>query len=119
MFAMGRLIAEAAGAKEGLEMEIVSESGDIARAGPAAPLTVTGAVQLVGAPIRIVDEKPSCPAETEALSVSVPELPAVNVNGETVMPDGKPVSVILMGPACGLPLAVIVTEKADVFCLLA
>src|SRR5580658_9782680 len=98
MFMIGRLIAEAAGAKDGLEMETVSESGAIAWVEPAVPTTITEAVQLVGTPMSTVDGKPSCPAEREALRVSVPELPAVSVSGEAVMPDGKPVSVTLIGP---------------------
>jgi hypothetical protein len=58
---------------------------------------------------RVVAEKPSCPAEREALSSSVPELPAVNVSRETVIPDGRPVSVTLIGPEYVLLLVVIVT----------
>jgi hypothetical protein len=108
MFTIGRLIAEAAGAKEGLEMDTVSENCAVAWTEPAAPTTVTGAVQLVVIE-GPVGEKPCCPAEREALSVNVPEVPVVNVSGETPIPDGRPVSVILIGPVCGLPLAEMVT----------
>jgi hypothetical protein len=94
---MGRLIAEGAGAKEALEMETVSQRVDVALAAPATATTVVWAVQLVCCDGPEAG-KPSCPAETDALRFRLPVPPAVNVKGDTVMPEGKPVSVTLIGP---------------------
>jgi hypothetical protein len=108
IFTIGKLIAEAAGAKDGLEMDTVSDSCAVAWVELAEPTTVTGAVQLV-VPEGPDGEKPSCPAEREALSVSVPELPALNRSGETPIPDGRPVSVKSIIPGYELSLTVTVT----------
>jgi hypothetical protein len=94
---MGKLMADAAGANEELDIETVTDIGDVACWEPATPTTLAEAVQLVcieGA----VGGKPSCPADTEAFSISVADVPLVNVTGATVIPEGKPVSVTAIGP---------------------
>jgi len=94
---MGKLMADAAGAKEGFDIETVTDIGDVACCDPATPTTFAAAVQLVcmeGA----VGGKPSCPAAAEALNISVPDDPVLSDSGDTVMPEGNPLSVTAIGP---------------------
>jgi hypothetical protein len=94
---MDKSMADAAGANEGLDIDTVTDIGDVACWDPATPTTFAAAVQLVCI-VGAVAGKPSWPAEAEAFKVSVPDDPAVKLNGDTVMPEGSPLSVTAIGP---------------------
>jgi len=91
------LMADAAGAKEGLDIETVTDIGDVACCVPATPTTFAAAVQLVCME-GPVGGKPSWPADREAFSSSVPDDPVLSESGDTVMPEGNPLSVTATGP---------------------
>jgi hypothetical protein len=96
------------GTKEGFVNETVSVIVDVALVVPAAATTVTVFAFEFAFPADVAG-KASWSALGAALRLIVPLLPAVKVKGDTVIPDGRLVKVILIGPAKELLPTVTVT----------